>query len=217
MADFDVVFFDLDGTLVDTAPDLAYALNQVLEEQGKHPLPYQTIRPVASHGSAGLLGLGFDHAPDSDAFKALQQRFVEIYQDNLTRQSGLFDGMASIIDHLDEIGKKWGVITNKPAFLTEPLMQALSLSSRAACIVSGDTTANSKPHPEPMLHACKLTAAEPARCLYIGDAERDIEAGRNANMHTIVACYGYIGDDDEPENWQADAMIQHPEELQQWL
>jgi phosphoglycolate phosphatase len=217
MADFDVVFFDLDGTLVDTAPDLAYALNQVLEEQGKHPLPYQTIRPVASHGSAGLLGLGFDHAPDSDAFKALQQRFVEIYQDNLTRQSGLFDGMASIIDHLDDIGKKWGVITNKPAFLTEPLMQALGLTSRAACIVSGDTTANSKPHPEPMLHACKLTDADPARCLYIGDAQRDIEAGRNANMHTIVACYGYIGDDDKPENWQADAMIQHPKELQQWL
>jgi phosphoglycolate phosphatase len=217
MADFDVVFFDLDGTLVDTAPDLAYALNQVLHEQGKHPLPYQTIRPVASHGSAGLLGLSFDHAPGSDAFKLLQQRFVEIYQHNLTRQSALFEGIGDIIDHLDKTGKKWGVITNKPAFLTEPLMQALGLTSRAACIVSGDTTANSKPHPEPMLHACKLTDADPARCLYIGDAQRDIEAGRNANMHTIVACYGYIGDDDKPENWQADAMIQHPKELQQWL
>lgn len=217
MAKFDVVFFDLDGTLVDTAPDLAYALNQVLEEQGKRPLPYETIRPAASHGSAGLLGLGFNLSPGSDSFKALQKRFVQIYQDNLTRQSSLFDGIAEVIDDLDSSGTKWGVITNKPAFLTEPLMTALDLNSRAACIVSGDTTANSKPHPEPMLHACKLTAADPASCIYIGDAQRDIEAGRNANMHTIVACYGYLGDDDQPENWQADAMINHPKELQQWL
>lgn len=217
MAKFDVVFFDLDGTLVDTAPDLAYALNQVLQEQGKRPLPYETIRPAASHGSAGLLALGFDHSPDSEAFKALQKRFVQIYQDNLIRQSCLFDGIADVIDSLDRSGKKWGVITNKPSFLTEPLMTALDLNSRAACIVSGDTTANSKPHPEPMLHACKLTAVEPASCIYIGDAQRDIEAGRNANMHTIVACYGYLGDDDQPENWQADAMINHPIELQQWL
>jgi len=217
MAKFDVVFFDLDGTLVDTAPDLAYALNQVLQEQGKRPLPYQTIRPAASHGSAGLLALGFDHSPDSEAFKALQKRFVQIYQDNLSRQSCLFDGIADVIDSLDSSGKKWGVITNKPSFLTEPLMTALDLNSRAACIVSGDTTANSKPHPEPMLHACKLTGVDPASCIYIGDAQRDIEAGRNANMHTIVACYGYLGDDDKPENWQADAMINHPIELQQWL
>ena len=217
MGKFDVVFFDLDGTLVDTAPDLAYALNQVLQEQGKRPLPYQTIRPAASHGSAGLLALGFDHSPDSEAFKALQKRFVQIYQDNLSRQSCLFDGIADVIDSLDSSGKKWGVITNKPSFLTEPLMTALDLNSRAACIVSGDTTANSKPHPEPMLHACKLTGVDPASCIYIGDAQRDIEAGRNANMHTIVACYGYLGDDDKPENWQADAMINHPIELQQWL
>lgn len=217
MAKFDVIFFDLDGTLVDTAPDLAYALNQVLQEQGKRPLPYEVIRPVASHGSAGLLGLGFGMTPDNPQFRSLQQRFVQIYQDNLTRESSLFDGMANIIDRLDKAGTRWGVITNKPAFLTEPLLAALKLETRAACIVSGDTTANSKPHPEPMLHACKLTDASPSNCVYIGDAERDIVAGRNAEMHTIVACYGYLGDDDRPENWQADAMINHPSELNQWL
>jgi phosphoglycolate phosphatase len=217
MAKFDVVFFDLDGTLVDTAPDLAYALNQVLEQEGKSPLPYEAIRAVASHGSAGLLGLAFGIGTDHPQYNPLQQRFIEIYQANLTRDSRLFSGMENVIDKLDESGIRWGVITNKPAYLTDPLMRGLGLSSRAACIVSGDTTANSKPHPEPMLHACKLTEADPAQCLYIGDAQRDIEAGRNANMHTIVACYGYLGDNDNPESWLADAMIQHPSELSQWI
>lgn len=217
MAKFDVVFFDLDGTLVDTAPDLAFALNQVIEEEGKDPLPYEAIRAVASHGSAGLLGLGFGIGVDDPQYFPLQERFIAIYQDNITRQSKLFSGMETVIDNLEKSGIRWGVITNKPAYLTEPLMAGLALTQRAACIVSGDTTANSKPHPEPMLHACKLTDAEPAQCLYIGDAQRDIEAGRNANMHTIVACYGYLGSDDRPENWQADAMIHHPSELTQWL
>lgn len=217
MAKYDVVFFDLDGTLVDTAPDLAYALNHVLEEEGKPPLPYDAIRAVASHGSAGLLGLAFGISPDAPEYASLQQRFIAIYQANLTRASKLFPGMENVIDALDNSGIRWGVITNKPAYLTDPLMAGLGLNTRAACIVSGDTTANSKPHPEPMLHACKLTEADPAQCLYIGDAQRDIEAGRNANMHTIVACYGYLGDEDKPESWQADAMINHPSELSQWL
>ncbi|WP_438971781.1 HAD-IA family hydrolase [Methylophaga sp.] len=217
MAKFDVVFFDLDGTLVDTAPDLAYALNRVLEEEGMPPLPYADIRPVASHGSPGLLKLGFGMTTSDDRFNSLQQRFIKIYQDNLTRESRLFEGMEAIIDSIEKAGKIWGVITNKPAFLTEPLMSGLKLDRRAACIVSGDTTVNSKPHPEPMLHACELTGVEPQKCLYIGDAQRDIEAGRNANMHTLIAKYGYISDEDHPENWQADAMISHPSEIMQWI
>ncbi|MEC9313845.1 MAG: phosphoglycolate phosphatase [Pseudomonadota bacterium] len=217
MSRFDVVFFDLDGTLVDTAPDLAYALNQVLQQEGRDPLPYEAIRAVASHGSPGLLSLAFGITTDNPEFASLQQRFVQLYQDNLTRESNLFEGMQTVIDKLDDMGKKWGVITNKPAFLTEPLMAGLNLQQRAACIVSGDTTAQSKPHPAPMLHACKLVNIEPTDCVYIGDAERDIIAGRNADMHTLVARYGYLGDDDRPENWQADGMINHPEELLQWL
>jgi phosphoglycolate phosphatase len=217
MSQFDVFFFDLDGTLVDTAPDLAYALNQVLEQEGRAPLAYESIRAVASHGSAGLLGLAFGITADNPEFDSLQKRFVQIYHNNLTRESRLFEGMQRVIDKLDEIGKKWGVITNKPTFLTEPLMAGLNLKQRAACIVSGDTTEQSKPHPAPMLHACKLINMQPAQCVYIGDAERDIVAGRDADMHTIVACYGYLSDDDRPENWQADAMINQPEELLQWL
>ncbi len=217
MAKFDVVFFDLDGTLVDTAPDLAYALNRLLLEEGEDPLSFNAIRAVASHGSAGLLGLGFGIKPASARFNTLQQRFIQHYLDNITRESALFDGMENIIDDLDMKGTRWGVITNKPGFLTQPLLAGLKLGSRASCIVSGDTTANSKPHPEPMLHACKLISADPSNCVYIGDAERDIEAGRNANMHTIVAGYGYLGADDNPETWQADAIIHHPSELSQWL
>lgn len=217
MAKYDVIFFDLDGTLVDTAPDLAFALNQLLEQEGKSPLPYENIRPVASHGSAGLLGLGFAITPVMDTFKPLQERFLQIYQDNLSRQSALFDGMENILDTIEKTGKQWGVITNKPAFLTLPLMADLKLDKRAVCIVSGDTTAKSKPHPEPMLHACQLTHVQPNNCLYIGDAERDIAAGRNVNMHTIIANYGYISESDKPETWQADAMINHPSEIMQWI
>lgn len=217
MAKYDVIFFDLDGTLVDTAPDLAFALNQLLEQEGKPQLNYTKIRPVASHGSAGLLALGFNIDSSDSEFKPLQQRFIQLYQNNISRQSALFDGMEAILDNIEISGNRWGVITNKPAFLTHPLMADLKLDTRAACIVSGDTTANSKPHPEPMLHACQLTDSDPQKCLYIGDAQRDIEAGRNVNMHTILARYGYIGDNDKPETWQADAMINHPSEIMQWI
>lgn len=217
MADFNVILFDLDGTLVDTAPDLAYALNCVLEEQGKAPLPYETIRPVASDGSPGLLGLGFGITPDDPGFKPLQQRFIELYQQNITRESRIFDGIQALLDHLEQINMRWGVVTNKPAFLTEPLMAALNLTERAACIVSGDTTQYSKPHPAPMLHACELINCQPEDCIYIGDAERDIEAGKNANMQTVIARYGYLGLQDNPESWQADAIINHPTEMLQWI
>lgn len=217
MTKFDVIFFDLDGTLVDTAPDLAYALNQVLLEQDKQVLSYEKIRPVASHGSAGLLGLGFGITPDDAEFKPLQQRLLSVYRDNVSRESVLFDGIEPLLEKIENSGKKWGVITNKPAFLTEPLLLNLKLSGRAACIVSGDTVAKSKPDPMPMLHACTLAGVEPQQCLYLGDAERDIAAGRNANMYTIIAGYGYISSEDKPETWQADGIINHPSELPAWL
>jgi phosphoglycolate phosphatase len=217
VAKYKVIFFDLDGTLVDTAPDLAYALNQLLQQEGKDSLPYEAIRPVASHGSVALLDLGFGIDATHPNFSSLQQRFIQLYQENISRLSTLFDGMDVVIENLDKEGYKWGVITNKPAFLTDPLLAALKLDTRAVCVVSGDTTANSKPHPEPMLHACKLADVEPHNCIYIGDAERDIEAGRNVNMRTLLAGYGYIGDSDDPESWQADAIINDPREILQWI
>lgn len=213
----DVVFFDLDGTLVDTAPDLAHALNLLLSEQGRPALDYQQIRPVASDGTIALLELGFNITPEHAEFAALQQRYIKLYQQNITTYSTLFDGIADIIDAIENHDKRWGVITNKPTFLTEALMQGLALSQRAVCLVSGDTTPFSKPHPAPMLHACELASVSPENCLYVGDARRDIDAGNSVNMTTIAAAYGYIHDHDDPQTWQANAIIQHPGELLQWL
>lgn len=217
MFSFTAVLFDLDGTLVDTAPDLAFALNSLLQAQGFAPLPYETIRPVASHGSVALLKLGFNINQNDENFKSLQRRFIEIYQDNIDRETTLFEGMEEVITKLEASNVSWGIITNKPAFLTDPLVEKLGLLERAACVVSGDTTAHSKPHPAPMLHACNLIKHNPHDCLYIGDAKRDIEAGKNARMKTVTARWGYLGEHDKPENWQADAIIDHPREILQWI
>ena len=217
MADYRAVLFDLDGTLVDTAPDLGFALNSLLEEEGHSALPHAAIRPVASNGSAGLLGLGFGLTADDAAFRPLQQRFIRLYQDNIARGSVLFPGMPDVLNFLEQANITWGIVTNKPAFLTDPLVKFLNLSDRAACIVSGDTTSHAKPHPAPMLHACALISVTPEHCLYIGDAARDIEAGKNARMTTIAARYGYISDTDNPDAWQADGYIDAPGDLLKWF
>ena len=217
MLSFSAVLFDLDGTLVDTAPALAFALNTLLQEQGHVALPYESIRPAASHGSVALLKLAFSISPEDANFKSLQQRFIEIYQQNIDRETALFEGMEEVITKLEENKITWGIVTNKPAFLTDPLVEKLGLADRAACVVSGDTTAHSKPHPAPMLHACSLINHPPKDCLYIGDAKRDIEAGKNAQMKTITARWGYLSENDKPENWQADAIIDHPREILQWI
>lgn len=211
------ILFDLDGTLLDTAPDLADALNRVLIEQNRDPLPFEIIRPHVSHGSIALIRAGFDIDPETEPFEALRQRLLEIYRNNLANRTRLFPGTGNLLSEIEQRGMNWGVVTNKPAWLTEPLLEQLKLASRAACIVSGDTTARSKPDPMPMLHACELAGSEAAQCLYVGDAQRDIEAGRNAGMKTLVALYGYIDEDDNPQSWGADSMVQHPDEILAWL
>lgn len=211
------VLFDLDGTLADTAPDLAYALNTLLQEQHKPALPYETIRPVASHGAAGLIELGFGIARDTARFIPLRERFISIYRANLTRATRLFPDMPVLLDQLTARGLNWGIVTNKPAFLTDPLIEQLGLQEDAVCVVSGDTTANRKPHPEPMLHACQLAGSKPEACLYVGDAERDIQAGNAAGMRTLVALFGYIGEQDHPETWGATGLIQSPQDILTWL
>lgn len=211
------VLFDLDGTLVDTAPDLAYALNSVMQEHGLPPISYQAIRPVASHGSVALLELGFNVGPDDPIFISLRRRLLEIYLSNIARESRLFDGMETILNHLESRKIPWGIVTNKPAFLTDPLCDQLGLSNRTDCIVSADTTPHSKPHPAPMLHACELIKQTPENCLYIGDAARDIQAGNGVNMTTLVAKWGYISNTDKPNAWQADGLIDKPSELLTWL
>jgi len=211
------VLFDLDGTLLDTAPDLADALNTVLVEQQRPPLPYAAIRPVVSHGGIALIELGFRLARSDPAFEPLRQRLLAVYRDRLSCKTRPFAGVEALLDALEARGLNWGVVTNKPAWLTEPLLQDLGLYTRAACIVSGDTLQKRKPDPAPMLLACRQAGSEPAQCVYIGDAQRDVEAGRNAGMHTLVALFGYLQAHDDPRTWQASGIIHTPAEVLDWL
>jgi 2-phosphoglycolate phosphatase len=211
------VLFDLDGTLADTAPELAQALNTVLQEQGRPPLPFERIRATVSHGTPGLLGVGFGLAPGEPGFAPLRQRLLDIYYSGLGLATPLFPGMPELLAALESCGLNWGVVTNKPAWLTDPLMQRLGLASRAACIVSGDTLPQRKPDPAPLLHACRLAGSRAAECIYVGDAARDVQAGRQAGMRTVLALYGYLGEMDAPEHWEADALIRHPLEVLEWL
>lgn len=211
------VLFDLDGTLADTAPDLTAALNLLLAEEGYGPVPYHAARAEASHGARALIKLGFGLSPGDPGFDSLRQRFLELYSDNLCRHTVLFPGMTELLVKLKEHNIAWGVVTNKPAFLTDALMYQLGLANVAACVVSGDTTKNPKPHPEPLLYACQRTRSEPMQCLYVGDAERDIEAGRRAGMKTLVALFGYLRVHDNPHNWGADGMIESPLDVMAWL
>ncbi len=207
------VLFDLDGTLIDTAPDMAAALEILCDEQQQPRLAFDKVRPIVSDGSVALVKLAFGQTLDEARLEQLKTRYLDIYQNHLAVHSCLFDEMEALLTRLENNNIKWGVVTNKPGWLTEPLMEALDLSRRAACIVSSDSTKNRKPHPEPMYYACKLTRAEPEQCIYVGDARRDIEAGQNAGMKTIVAEYGYIGDDEDTKNWQADYIIQSPAQI----
>jgi phosphoglycolate phosphatase len=207
------VFFDLDGTFADTAPDLGAALNHVRALHKLPPLPIELTRLQASHGSAGLLKLGFDVTPDSAAFPALRDEFLAYYSANICVHTFLFDGMAELIDTLEQRGLPWGIVTNKPHRFTMPLMQALGYGKRATCLVSGDTCAHPKPHPEPLLYAAKITKVPPQNCLYLGDDKRDIDAGRAAGMKTLIALFGYIDTKADLNSWQASASINSPLEL----
>lgn len=210
------VLFDLDGTLLDTAPDLVRVLNQVRTEQGRDPLPWALARTQVSHGSSGLIRLGF---PDlaGDALEQLRLRLLDLYAAQLAEETRLFDGCQFVLDELAARQMRWGIVTNKPGFLTTPLLQALGLDHLAACVVSGDTLPQRKPHPAPLLHAAAELALHPGACLYVGDAERDVQSARAAGMPVLVARYGYLGPDDQPDSWQADGQIDTPHGIIQWL
>jgi len=213
MSKINTVLFDLDGTLIDTAPDMANALNILLEEEGDALLSFNSIRPVVSNGSAALVQLGFPQLEDQASIDRLKKRYLEIYEDKLCIDSVLFPGMLQLIEHIESQQMRWGVVTNKPGWLTDPLMSQIGLSERAACIISGDTTKNRKPHPEPMYLACKQADSKPENCIYIGDALRDIQAGANAGMRTVVANYGYIGDWENISDWGADYTVDSPTDI----
>jgi phosphoglycolate phosphatase len=210
------LLLDLDGTLLDTAPDMGGALNRLLDEEGREPLPQSAIRPVVSHGAVRLVKLGFP-AVEGEEFERLRLRFLELYSHHLAEYTQPFPGLLEVLDELERRELPWGVVTNKPGWLTDPLMTALGLFERAGCVVSGDTVGERKPHPLPLLHAAELIRVAPEQCVYVGDAERDIQAGRAAGMRTVIAAYGYISADDAPEQWNASGIIDHPGQLLEWM
>lgn len=211
------ILFDLDGTLVDTAPDLAAALNEMRARRGRAPLPDRETRPQASHGTRGLLRVGFGLTPDDAGFEAMRQEFLSIYETRLTERSAVFPGVGELLAGLEAAGLAWGVVTNKPARYTEPLLAHLGLMARAAIVVSGDTCAHSKPHPAPLLHACEKTASRPEDCLYVGDAQRDVQAANAAGVPALIALYGYLAEDDRPEHWGGSGLIRHPGQILDYL
>ena len=210
------VLLDLDGTLLDTAPDMAAALNRLRAENGADPLAFDAIRPHVSHGAAALVRLGFPSASEEE-FQQLRQRFLDVYASDIAAATRIFPGFEPVLATLDERQLPWGVVTNKQTSLTTPLMAHMRLAKRTACVVCGDTVAQRKPHPAPLLHAAGLLGLAPHECVYVGDAERDVQAGRAAGMHTLIALFGYLGQHDHPELWQADELIREPAELLGWL
>jgi phosphoglycolate phosphatase len=210
------LLLDLDGTLLDTAPDMGGALNRLRAEAGLAPLAATTIRPVVSHGAMRLVKLGFPDA-EGDEFERLRLRFLELYSQNLAEHTCLFPGIEHVLDDLERRGLPWGVVTNKPGWLTDPLLVALELDQRAGVVVSGDTVAERKPHPLPLLHAAGIIGVAPGQCVYVGDAERDIQAGRAAGMTTVVAAYGYLSDEDDPDRWEPAGVVSDPLELLDWI
>lgn len=204
------VLFDLDGTLVDTAPDLAGALNRMLARRGLAAVPLSLLRPVASSGARGMLGIGFGIGPGHADYESLRQEFFDEYESELLGESALFDGVEALLDALESRGLPWGIVTNKIARFTQPLVGLLGLDARAGCVVSGDTTPHPKPHPAPLIEAARQLSAPPARCIYVGDDERDIQAARSAGMGAIAAGYGYLGSGAPPSAWGADHIIASP-------
>jgi phosphoglycolate phosphatase len=213
MIPIEAVLFDLDGTLADTAPDLGRALNLLLAEHGRPPVEHARLRIHTSSGARGMIGVGFGLTPAAPEYEALKDRFLELYAANICVDTRLFDGMETLLATLERARTPWGIVTNKAARFTTPLVRALALDARAACVVSGDTTGRAKPHPDPLLHAAELIERAPAACLYVGDDLRDVQAARAAGMPVLAVRYGYLGDGAPPEAWGADAIIDTPEEL----
>lgn len=206
------VLFDLDGTLADSAPDLGGAVNRMRERRGLEPMPAVQLRPVASAGARGMLGVGFGAKPEDAGYEALREEFLSEYESALARDSRCFEGVEDCLEALEARGLAWGIVTNKVERFTTPVVSGLGLS-RAAVVIAGDTTPHAKPHPEPLLEACRRLGIAPAQAVYVGDDLRDIQAAHAAGMPGIAAAYGYLGDGLPLEAWGADACIRTPLEL----
>ena len=213
----DAVLFDLDGTLIDSAPDLGAAADKMRTDRGLPPMPHSEYRPMAGAGARGMLGVAFGIAPDHADFEAFKEEFFKNYESCMTERTFAFNGVVDLITQLDKAGFKWGVVTNKSERFALPLTSAMPLFKTAQVIVGGDTTPHAKPHPAPLLEAARQIGVAPERCVYVGDDERDIIAGRAAGMPTVTAAYGYLGPTTNIAHWNADAIISTPAQFLQLL
>lgn len=207
------VLFDLDGTLIDSAPDLGAAADKMRTSRGLPSLPLESYRPMAGAGARGMLGVAFGMTPEHPEFLAYREEFFVNYENAMTERTVIFDGVAAMVAAIAQAGLPWGVVTNKSERFTLPLTAGMPLFESASVVISGDTTPHSKPHPEPLLEAARRLGLEPQRCVYVGDDERDIVAGRAAGMPTVAATYGYLGQQTDISRWQADAHINLPLDL----
>ncbi|MEO8402039.1 MAG: HAD-IA family hydrolase [Gammaproteobacteria bacterium] len=217
MTQIKAVLFDLDGTLLDTAQDLGIALNYLRQEHQLPILSLKAIRPAAGSGCKGLLKLGLNIDPHDERYPELSIKLLDYYQKHLIDTTHFFPGMEETLSHLDNMQIPWGIVTNKPAKFTDQIVAHLHLDKRAGCIISGDSLAHRKPHPEPILHGCRQLQHRPEECLYIGDSEVDILACKAAGSPSLAALYGYIPRDENPQTWGADGFIQHPAEILDWI
>ncbi|GAA5161207.1 phosphoglycolate phosphatase [Viridibacterium curvum] len=215
--DIRCVLFDLDGTLADTAPDLADALNRTRIDEGLDALPLERLRPLISQGVRGLLRVSHGLHPQDEGYESLFKRVLQHYAQRLCVQTRLFDGIPELLDHLEAHSIRWGIVTNKHSRFTQPLVSALGLNVRAASVVSGDTTPRAKPAPDPLLLAAQQCGIAPGQCIYLGDDERDIVAAKAAGMRSMAVRWGYLGEDKPIEAWGADFLINHPAEVLEYL
>jgi len=212
-----LLLFDLDGTLIDSAPDLAGAANDLRAAHGLTPLPYEALRPMVGTGARGMVEVAFGVLPADARFAGLRDAFLDRYAERLLQSTDLFEAMKPVLDSLDAAGLRWGIVTNKAARFTDPIVAGLGLAARAAVVIAGDTTAYAKPHPEPLLEAARRLGVAPSACAYVGDDLRDMVAGRAAGMVTMAAAWGYLGLGEPVTDWGADHVFSSPTQLLQWL
>ncbi|HEX2543221.1 MAG TPA: phosphoglycolate phosphatase [Caldimonas sp.] len=211
------VLFDLDGTLIDSAPDLAGACNDMRRERGLPALPYESLRAMVGSGARGMVGAGFGLTPDEPGYLELRDEFLRRYEARMTQETRVFAEVLPVLDALRARGLPWGIVTNKASRFAEPLVAWLDFGGSVAALVCGDTTPNAKPHPAPLLEAARRLQVSPADCVYVGDDRRDVDAGRAAGMRTVAAGWGYLGSGERPAAWGADAVIERADELLPWI
>lgn len=214
---YKTLLLDLDGTLLDTAPDIALALNLLRAEHNLAPLPVAQVRPWISLGISKIVQCGFNILESDADFLRLRQRALQLYRENVCKHTNLFSGMEQVLLYLDTNQIRWGVVTNKPTLFTHALLKQLNLYQRAHCVVSGDTVTRAKPYPDPLWYACASLGCETNECLFVGDALPDIQAGNSAGIATLVALYGYLAEQDQPLTWGAQGTIENPLEILSWL